>query len=98
MLSMRQNPAQEWEDLSRAAMDRLKSENEALLKRLKDLESSGAVSGSANSNDGFVPRESWEGLHQEKEELEDSLKQMEKRLMRLKQVRERLPWIFGRFS
>lgn len=69
-------------------MDRLKSENEALIKRLKDLESSGVVGVQAGMSRGeeLVPRESWEVLQKEKEELEEVVKQKEKRLLRLQQV------------
>ena len=38
VLSLRDNPASQWEDLSRKALDRMKEENEALLKRLKEVE------------------------------------------------------------
>lgn len=87
VLSMRENPAQHWVDLSQAAMDRLKGENEALLKRLKELSESGVVSGENSiQSEELVPRESWEVVHKEKLELEDELKQKEKRLLRLKQV------------
>ncbi|KAI0631745.1 MAD-domain-containing protein [Trametes polyzona] len=87
VLCLRDNPAQQWEDLSKAAMDRLKSENEALLKRLKDLEDSGARgSGENASNEELVPRESYEVIEKEKAKLEDELKQKEKRLLRLQQV------------
>ncbi|GJE94153.1 mitotic arrest deficient-domain-containing protein [Phanerochaete sordida] len=85
VLSLRENPAQQWADLSQAAMDRLKGENEALLRRLKDLEESGVTSG-AGQHEELVPRESWEVVNREKEELEQELKQKEKRLLRLKQV------------
>lgn len=84
VLSMRDNPAQQWADLSQAAMDRLKGENEALLKRLKELEESGATGGGGAEE--LVPRESWEVVNREKIELEEELKQKEKRLLRLKQV------------
>jgi mitotic spindle assembly checkpoint protein MAD1 len=69
-------------------MDRLKSENGALIKRLKDLESSGVVDVQAGMSRGeeLVPRESWEVLQKEKEELEEVVKQKEKRLLRLQQV------------
>lgn len=86
VLTMRDNPAQQWVDLSQAAMDRLKGENEALLKRLKELEESGVVGG-AGDNAELVPRESWEVVNREKEDLEQELKQKEKRLLRLKQAR-----------
>ncbi|CDO77832.1 hypothetical protein BN946_scf184714.g7 [Trametes cinnabarina] len=87
VLSLRDNPAQQWEDLSRAAMDRLKSENEALLKRLKELEESGArTSGENASSEELVPRQSYEVIVKEKAKLEDELKHREKRLLRLQQV------------
>ncbi|KAI0667550.1 MAD-domain-containing protein [Trametes maxima] len=88
VLCLRENPAQQWEDLSKAAMDRLKSENEALMKRLKDLEDSGArASGQqAGGDEELVPRESYEVVAKEKEKLEDELKVKEKRLLRLNQV------------
>ena len=88
VLSLRDNPASQWEDLSRKAMDRLKEENEALLKRLKEVEAQvGSGPRTAESGEELVPRQSFEVVVQEKEELEEALKQKEKRLMRLKQVR-----------
>ncbi|KAF8836866.1 hypothetical protein BDN67DRAFT_973625 [Paxillus ammoniavirescens] len=67
-----------------------KNENEALIRRLRELESSGAVADTqapgASRGEELVPRESWEVLHQEKEELEEVVKQKEKRLLRLQQV------------
>jgi len=91
VLCLRDNPAQQWSDLRQSVMDRLKSENEALIKRLRDLESSG-VSAQAGTSRGeeLVPRESWEVLHKEKEELEEVVKQKEKRLLRLQQVHSSL--------
>jgi mitotic spindle assembly checkpoint protein MAD1 len=91
ILSMKDNPEQEWFDLRQAAMDRLKGENQALMKRLKELEESG-VKSTHNMDDGerrnteLVPRESWELVNREKKELEDTVKQKEKRLLRLQQV------------
>lgn len=89
VLSLRNNPEQQWVDLRQAAMDRLRAENEALLKRLKELEESGvslAQGGGQMTNNDLVPRESWETLDREKTELEAVLKQKEKRLLRLQQV------------
>jgi mitotic spindle assembly checkpoint protein MAD1 len=88
VLCLRDNPAQQWTDLRQSVMDRLKSENEALIKRLRELESSGAVAadGGVLRHD-LVPRESWEVLDKEKKELEEVVKQKEKRLLRLQQVR-----------
>ncbi|CCM00208.1 uncharacterized protein FIBRA_02236 [Fibroporia radiculosa] len=87
VLSLKDNPAQQWEDLSQAAMERLKGENEALIKRLKELEDSGARGqGDGGSNEELVPRKSWEVVNKEKARLEEELKQKEKRLMRLQQI------------
>ncbi|TFY57806.1 hypothetical protein EVJ58_g6803 [Rhodofomes roseus] len=94
VLSLRDNPAQQWMDISQAAMDRLKKENKALMKRLKELEDGGArVSGQMGAGEakegtvpeGMVPRESWEVVNREKAHLEEELKQKEKRLLRLQQ-------------
>jgi len=84
VLSLKQNPAQEWSDLRQAVMDRLKGENEALIKRLRDLEESGHRAG--DGGDDLVPRASWDVAIKEKTELEDVVKQKEKRLLRLQQV------------
>jgi mitotic spindle assembly checkpoint protein MAD1 len=86
VLSLKQNPAQEWSDLRQAVMDRLKGENEALIKRLKELEESGYSMAGGARGDDLVPRESWEVVNKEKTELEDVVKQKEKRLLRLQQV------------
>ncbi len=86
VLSLRENPASQWEDLSKRAMDRLKDENEALLKRLKQLED-GGVRVAGGPDEDLIPRESFEVVTREKEELQEALKQKEKRLIRLKQVR-----------
>ena len=63
-------------------MDRLEGENEALLKRLKDLEESG-VRGQA-PNVELVPRESYEAVNKEKQELSEELKRRDKRLVNCK--------------
>jgi mitotic spindle assembly checkpoint protein MAD1 len=67
-------------------MDRLKGENEALIKRLRELEESGHGKEGGGGRDDLVPRESWEVVSQEKTELEEVVKQKEKRLLRLQQV------------
>lgn len=87
VLSLKDNPEQQWVDLRQAAMNRLKGENEALMKRLKELEESGthAIPGKGNGEE-LVPRESWELATREKAELEDVVQQKEKRLLRLQQV------------
>jgi len=85
ILSMTDNPEQQWFDLRQATMDRLKGENEALMRRLKELEESGARV-TQEQGEELVPRESWELVNREKQELEDVVKQKEKRLLRLQQV------------
>ncbi|EDR02403.1 uncharacterized protein LACBIDRAFT_332507 [Laccaria bicolor S238N-H82] len=84
VLCLKENPDQQWVDLRQAAMDRLKSENEALLKRLKDLEDTGVRLGGAEED--LVPRESWDQVVREKQDLEGEVKQKEKRLLRLQQI------------
>ncbi|KAH9946737.1 MAD-domain-containing protein [Amylocystis lapponica] len=85
VLSLKDNPAQQWFDLSRSSMDRLKGENEALMKRIKELEKSGATAGSRDS-EGLVPRASWEVLEQENKELQQLVKAKDRRLLRLQEV------------
>jgi len=89
ILSMTDNPEQQWFDLRQAAMDRLKGENEALMKRLKELEDGGARAAMDQDEtkvEELVPRESWDLVNREKADLEEVLKQKEKRLLRLQQV------------
>ncbi|KAF8581961.1 hypothetical protein K439DRAFT_1618637 [Ramaria rubella] len=85
VLSMRDNPLQNWTDMRQEVVDRLNKENDALLKRLEALETSGART-DQGSDEHLVPRESWEKEHKEKCDLEEMLKQKEKRLLRLQQV------------
>ena len=70
-------------------MDQLRGENEALLNRLKELEAAKpvAVADDGQESAALVPRESWELVSKEKAELEEAVKQKEKRLLRLQQVR-----------
>ena len=49
VLCLRDNPAQQWVDSRKEILDKLKKENRALLKRLGDLEESGAKAGSNTS-------------------------------------------------
>lgn len=87
ILTMQDNPEQQWFDLRQAAMDRLKGENEALMNRLKELEESGAHTTTHHDREDLVPRESWELVDRERQELVETVKQKEKRLLRLQQVR-----------
>ncbi|KZV66505.1 MAD-domain-containing protein [Peniophora sp. CONT] len=86
VLSFRDNPAQQWTDLRQEVMDRLKGENEALLRRLHELEEQGVRSSSAEPPADLVPRQSLEVAMKDKTDMEDALKQKEKRLLRLQQV------------
>lgn len=86
VLSMRENPAQQWADLSQAAMNRLKGENEALLKRLKELEEGGAVANHAGNQEELVPRASLDVAQKEKAAIAEELRQKEKRMLRLREV------------
>ena len=67
-------------------MDRLEGENEALLKRLQDLEESGIHGSGHAPNVELVPRESYEAVNKEKQELAEELKRRDKRLRRLQEV------------
>ncbi|KAF5335741.1 hypothetical protein D9611_009640 [Ephemerocybe angulata] len=86
VLCMKENPDQEWVDLRQATMDRLKAENEALIKRLKELEDSGASTGAASHGEELVPRASWEQVNREREELQKQVTAREKRLTRLQEI------------
>ena len=92
---MRENPEQQWFDLRQEAMDRLRGENEALLRRLGELKEKANQTGvHGQVNDGqavgpdLVPKESFELAMKEKLQLEDVVKQKEKRLLRLQQVHD----------
>lgn len=82
VLHMQANPAAEHFELRRQELDRLKTENVALVRRLRELEEGRGVTDA----EGVVPRESWENLNTEKDELLKTVAQKELRLLRLKQV------------
>lgn len=84
VLTLKDNPAQQEVDLRQATLDRLKSENEALLEKLAALESGGH--GTNASSTDFVPKESWEVMKTEKAELVSALGHKEKRIKRLQEV------------
>jgi hypothetical protein len=84
VLTLRDNPAQREVDLRQATLDRLKGENEALLKKLAASES-GKRDADGSSTD-FVPKESWEVMKTEKAELALTLEHKEKRIKRLQEV------------
>lgn len=91
VLSLRQNPAQEWADTRQQILDLLKAENQALLARLKELEDNGmsapltepAVDG---ENARLVPRESYEVVKKEVEVQAKNLEQEAKRGARIREV------------
>ncbi|KAH9021960.1 MAD-domain-containing protein [Lactarius pseudohatsudake] len=88
VLSLCENPAQNWTDLRQAAFDRLKSENAALLQRLSALDHHAPTNPNpdANGEEQLVPRASWAAVREEKAQLEAELKQRDKRMLRLRQV------------
>ena len=96
MLSLKQNPAQEWADTRTEVLERLKKENEVLLGRVSELESRVASAQPPSSTDAeakpstesehLVPRASYDVLKEEVTSLQDNLAQKEKRLLRLQQV------------
>lgn len=84
VLTLKDNPAQQEVDLRQATLDRLKAENEALLEKLTAL-GGGENDANASSLDS-IPRESWEVMKTEKEELVLALVHKEKRIKRLQEV------------
>ena len=58
-----------------------------MLKWLKDLEESGVRGSGQAPNAELVPRESYEAVNKEKQELAEELKRRDKRLLRLQEVR-----------
>ena len=84
-------------DDEKNVVNRLKSENEALMRTLDELEQEIAKGGGTamevfNEHDvpeeerRFVPKQTVDKLMKEKSELEDVIKQKEKRMLRLQQV------------
>ena len=89
VLSLCENPAQNWAELRQAALDRLKSENAALLQRLSTLVPTSTdvkPAGTEAEEQQLVPRASWAAVCEEKAQLEAELKQRDKRMLRLRQV------------
>ncbi|TEB24118.1 MAD-domain-containing protein [Coprinellus micaceus] len=91
VLGFGEQPDQKEMDVRRETVEKLRGENEALLRRIQVLEESGVRAGNGNQGmggggGGMVPRESWEQVKREKGELEDVVRQKEKRLKRLQEV------------
>jgi mitotic spindle assembly checkpoint protein MAD1 len=80
-LELRGNPAAKIHAVRTAQLDELREENQALLARLADLDRE--VPDASAAGRGLVPRESYDKVAKEKEELEIA---HEKRLRRLKEV------------
>lgn len=78
------NPAQVWFGKREEDVTKLKKENEVLRELVKD--SSQAVQADRNV-EGMVPKATLEVMQKEKTELEQTIRDKEKRLMRLQQVR-----------
>lgn len=78
------NPAQVWFGKREEDVTKLKKENEVLRELVKD--SSQAVQVDRNV-EGMVPKATLEVMQKEKTELEQTIRDKEKRLMRLQQVR-----------
>jgi mitotic spindle assembly checkpoint protein MAD1 len=85
VLTLKDNPVQREVDLRQATLDRLKSENQALLEKLAALEGGERDTTNAPSA-GFIPKESWEVIKTEKTELALALEHKEKRIKRLQEV------------
>ncbi|KAI9435299.1 hypothetical protein H4582DRAFT_1855207 [Lactarius indigo] len=105
-LALCTKPAQNWLDLRQAVLDRLKSENTALLQCLSALENPPTSPDPDTNGEGQlvpVPRAGWTAVCEERAQLEAELKQRDKRMLRLRQVfagktaefREALSVIFG---
>jgi len=83
VLEMKDNPAARWFGKREEDVQRLKKENEVLRSMIGD----GVSPASAGAGgDGLVPKASLDVVLQEKEELQATIKEKEKRLLRLQQV------------
>ncbi|KAJ7120938.1 spindle assembly checkpoint component Mad1 [Mycena epipterygia] len=81
-LLLRDNP-----ETRQNEMDRVKEENAALLHRIDELQKGGArTADGANSGEHLIPKESWDAVCKERDELQGLVKQKETRLKRLKEV------------
>ncbi|KAJ7248642.1 spindle assembly checkpoint component Mad1 [Mycena haematopus] len=81
-LLLRDNP-----ETRQSEMDRVKEENAALIHRIEELQRGGARAESAtDANAHFIPKESWDAVCKERDELQGMVKQKETRLKRLKEV------------
>jgi mitotic spindle assembly checkpoint protein MAD1 len=92
-IEFKNNPAAKATAVRTEALERLKSENDALLERLAVVDKTPVTvvgQGASGSNkDGLVPRESFERVVRDKEEMERA---HAKRLLRLKEVSRGSPF------
>lgn len=87
VLELAGNPAQLWFGKREEDVDRLRKENEALRALVSDGQGDhSATAAATQAGDGLVPRETLEVLQKEKAELEQTILNKEKRLLRLQQV------------
>ncbi|KAJ1303787.1 hypothetical protein OPQ81_008210 [Rhizoctonia solani] len=82
-LQLADNPEARWFAMREEEVGRMKEEINVLRTRI--TEGGAGVAIAADGGDG-VPKETYENLQREKEELEEVVKQKEKRLLRLKSV------------
>jgi mitotic spindle assembly checkpoint protein MAD1 len=87
VLEMVGNPASKWFGKREEDVQRLRKENEALRSMMGD---GVARPTEGAAVDGLVPKETLDVLIQEKAELEKTIKEKEKRLLRLQQVHTQL--------
>ncbi|KAJ7293280.1 spindle assembly checkpoint component Mad1 [Mycena rebaudengoi] len=88
VLSLRHTPdllLRDDPEVRQTAMGQLKEENAALMQRIEELQKGGARS-DGRGGENLVPKESWDAVCKERDELDALVKQKEKRLKRLKEV------------
>ncbi|KAJ6610457.1 spindle assembly checkpoint component Mad1 [Mycena sp. CBHHK59/15] len=79
-------PLRDTPELRQTMMDRLKEENAALIHRIGALQRGGARAEGVPDGDHLVPKESWDAVCKERDDLLGVVKQKETRLKRLKEV------------
>ncbi|GAA5929465.1 uncharacterized protein JCM15063_004157 [Sporobolomyces koalae] len=84
VLEFRDSPDRVEHAIRTAALERLRTENDALLRRIETLETSG-IRGGANQQD-LVPKESLATLQAEIERLKTAVEQKDKMLQRISQA------------
>ncbi|KAL9124831.1 MAG: hypothetical protein Q9217_005883 [Psora testacea] len=82
VLSLRSNPTSDYEAIKLSTLTTLKQENKDLLAQLEDRYSTS----SSSTNSNLVPKSSLDALRLEIKDLEASVADKEKRMLRLKQI------------